>query len=198
MKIWKKGDFHQLLREAETIQQRLPSTYKKKDLATTSRKFRDMMQKGNVNGAIKLLTNNMRGGVLPLDDNTIKQLRVKHPRAKPADESAILQGPLLQVEPVVFEVIDENLIYKAAQLTKGGSGPSGLDADGWRHILTSRSFGEAGRNLRTALSLVIRHLCTNEIMDDSLQSLMASRLIPLDKMPGVRPIGVGEVLRRIM
>ena len=27
---------------------------------------------------------------------------------------------------------------------------------------------------------------------------MASRLIPLNKMPGLRPIGVGEVLRRII
>ena len=27
---------------------------------------------------------------------------------------------------------------------------------------------------------------------------MASRLIPLNKNPGLRPIGVGEVLRRVM
>ena len=46
---WKKGEFIQLLREAETIQQRIPSGLSKRDLATTSRKFRDLMQKGNIN-----------------------------------------------------------------------------------------------------------------------------------------------------
>jgi len=33
--------------------------------------------------------------------------------------------------------------------------------------------------------------------DESLQSFLAARLVPLDKQPGIRPIGVGEVLRRI-
>ena len=37
-----------------------------------------------------------------------------------------------------------------------------------------------------------------EIGDLSLSPLMASRLIPLNKNPGLRPIGVGEVLRRVM
>ena len=31
-----------------------------------------------------------------------------------------------------------------------------------------------------------------------LESYMSCRLIPLDKNPGIRPIGVGEVLRRII
>ena len=30
---------------------------------------------------------------------------------------------------------------KVSMLTKGGSGLSSLDADGWRRILTSRAFG---------------------------------------------------------
>ena len=34
--------------------------------------------------------------------------------------------------------------------------------------------------------------------DESLEAYVACRLIPLDKKPGVRPIGVGEVLRRII
>ena len=39
--------------------------------------------------------------------------------------------------------MDEFLILKAAMLTKSESRPSGLDADCWRKILTSRSFGTA-------------------------------------------------------
>ena len=34
--------------------------------------------------------------------------------------------------------------------------------------------------------------------DESLEAYVACRLIPLDKKPGVRPIGVGEVLRRLI
>ena len=42
-------------------------------------------------------------------------------------------------------------------------------------------------------------LCSEELVDPrSIEGLVACRLIPLDKSPGVRPIGVGEVLRRII
>ena len=43
--------------------------------------------------------------------------------------------------PVIFEDIDESIAKEAALKTKGGSGPSGLDADGWRKILVSMSYG---------------------------------------------------------
>ena len=42
-------------------------------------------------------------------------------------------------------------------------------------------------------------LCSESIADpNSIEALMACRLTPLEKMSGVRPIGVGEVLRRII
>ena len=39
------------------------------------------MQKGNVNGAIKILINNMSGGIIPLTGETLPLLELKHPDA---------------------------------------------------------------------------------------------------------------------
>ena len=40
------------------------------------------MQKGNVNGSLKILINNMSDGILPLTDETLPLLELKHPDAK--------------------------------------------------------------------------------------------------------------------
>ena len=94
--------------------------------------------------------------------------------------------------------MDESLILKAEMLTKGGSGPSGIDVDGWRKILTSRSFGTASSYLCKTFALFVKRLFLKEIKNaESLESFIACRLIQLDERPGLRPIGVGEVLRRI-
>ena len=69
----------------------------RKDLATTSKAFHDQMLKRNVNGAIKLLTNNMRVGALPLNEETINLLRQKHPKGQEPKAEFLLQGP----EPTV-------------------------------------------------------------------------------------------------
>ena len=46
--------------------------------------------------------------------------------------------------------------------------------------------------------MVARRICTEYVDPESLSSLTACRLIALDKNPGVHPIGVGEVVRRIL
>ena len=116
------------------------------------------MEKGNVNGALKLLTNNMSGGILPITDETLHLLIQKHPEAVKADKDIALQGPLPQIHPVLFEEIDVILIIKASKNTKGGSGPSGLDADGWRNIFVSHVFGECGEDLRKALAEMVKEM----------------------------------------
>ena len=100
------------------------------NIEITSLKFKNMMSKGNVNGALKLLTENMSNGILPLTDKTLKMLKQKHPKANELLQEVLLQGPTRPVHPIVYEDMDESLILKAAMLTKGGSEPSGLDTDG--------------------------------------------------------------------
>ena len=95
-----------------------------------------------------------------------------------------------------YDQINTETIKKAALRTNGGSGPSNLDADGWRRMLLSRSFGESSNGLCQSIARVARKLCTER--NDSIDAFLACRLIPLNKNPGLRPIGVGEVLRRII
>ena len=161
------------------------------------------MQKGNVNGALKLLTNNMSNGILPLTDETLHLLCTKHPEMQNVHEEVLLQGPTKQVHPVVYETIDEAFISNTALKTKGGCGPSGFDAENWRRILVSKLFGSSSLDLRKSFANFTRILCTRNLytsvneVGDGLEVFVENRLIPLNKNPGIRPIGVGEVIRLI-
>ena len=53
------GNIIKLLNEEQSIQERLPTGETPKDIAKISVKFKELIQKGNVNGALKLLTNEM-------------------------------------------------------------------------------------------------------------------------------------------
>ena len=55
------------------------------------KKFKLQMQKGNVNGALKILANDMSSGILPLADETFQVLELKHPDAKDTSQQALLQ-----------------------------------------------------------------------------------------------------------
>ena len=121
-----------------------------------SSKFKQLMHKSNVNGALRLLTNNMSNGILPLSDETLQILSLKHPEAQQAHHEALLQGPKKQIHSIVYEDIDENLVKKAAIKTKGGCGPSGLDADNWRRILVSNQFGSSPLELRTSIANFVK------------------------------------------
>ena len=48
-------------------------------IAKISMKFTILMSKGNVNGALKLLTNNMSNGILPLTDAKLQLLKQTYP-----------------------------------------------------------------------------------------------------------------------
>ena len=66
-------------------------------------------------------------------------------------------------------------------------------------MLTCKCFKQSSSRLCEALTTMTKTLCTQYIDPMTLEPPMASCLIPLDKGEGaVRPIGVGEVIRRII
>ena len=91
------------------------------------------------------------------------------------------------------------MVRDAALRTKGSGGPSGVDANGFRRLLACKSFKKSGTDLCNAVAVMARKLCTEYVDPASIEAVLSSRLIPLDKGEGaVRLIGVGDVLRRIM
>ena len=74
-----------------------------------------------------------------------------------------------------------------------------MDATGFKRIVGCKSFKSSSASLCDALAIMTRKLCTEYIDPHTIEPLVACCLIPLHKGEGaVRPIGVGEVLRRIM
>ena len=96
----------------------------------------------------------------------------------------------------LFEQLTGDLIKWAALCTHGAAGPSGVDAYAWRRLCSS--FGSASMALCNSLAAIARRLCTQDVDSVELMAFVACRLIPLDKKPRVRPIGVGDVPRRII
>ena len=123
----------------------------------------------------------------------------KHPPGKEPNTDILLTNsgancPAIHL--VYFERLTSDLVHRAALQMEGDAEPSGLDATAWRRLCTS--FGSASTALCDSLSLLAKRICTKFVDPTALQAFIACRLTPLDKMPGVRPIGVCEVARRII
>ena len=67
------------------------------------------MSKSNVNGALKLLTNNMPNGILPLTDATLELLKQKHPKSREPPFEVLIEGPMREIHPVLYDDTDESL-----------------------------------------------------------------------------------------
>ena len=111
----------------------------------------------------------------------------------------MLHGPFNHVNEIIFDGVNADLMRKFAIGTKGSHRPSGLDTDFWSKILRTATFENASDDLYHATTLLARSICSEELLDPkSIEGLVACRSVSLDKSPGVRPIVVGEVLRRII
>ena len=199
---WNNGEIDQLRHECRTIQQLLQSQSSTTAQSTDARHFANLVTGGKLTSAIHMLQEGGRGGVLELDDrvgdSTVRDvLKSKHPIGQPANPDALIPGQApIPPHPVQFEALNRASIRRAALHTQGGAGPSGVNADTWRHMCTG--FSDASDQLCDAMAQCARRLATTYVDPTALEAYTSCRLIPLDKSPGVRPIGIGEVLRRIL
>jgi hypothetical protein len=198
LKLWKAGDIVSLMREIRHTQKSFTSSKKQRSPDDVSQSFAKLIMEGKVSAALKLLDKESSTGVLDLTDEVLKDLKMKHPEPAPIQENTLLYGPVDKILECYFDGIDEQTVLRAALNTKGSAGPSGMDAELYRRILCSKNFSIAGKALREQIALLAINLATKSYHPKLIMAYVASRLIPLDKSPGIRPIGIGEVLRRIV
>ena len=147
--------------------------------------------------AVRWLTERTnKGGVLDIsclvDDGpktVFDVLKEKHPEPSIPPEDAYLK--CVDLPPLADVDITSSHIEIAAKKIQGGAGPGGSTTSLWQALLLH--FGVHSANLRDAMAELARRL-SNSIIDWSdtqALSLMSTRLVALDKSPGVRPIAIG-------
>ena len=197
LELWEAGNIDELLREGKTIQDRLAKSAKSVSDSSLSKRFATMVFNNNLKGAVSLVTDKAKGRVLKLTTETRLDLTAKHPPAAPLFAEALMTGTMPpDVHPSLFACINGSLIKKCCLRTKGGAGVSQQEDSFWHKATTG--FKEVSTSLCNALAAVTRRLATEYVDPTSVSALLANRGIAVDKCPGLRPIGVGEIVRRII
>ena len=73
-----------------------------------------------------------------------------------------------------------------------------MDADVFRHILTSTKYEKENKDLRNQTAILAKKLASEIVDRNSLEAYVNWRMIPLNNNPGAKRLGIGEVLRRII
>ena len=205
LRIWSSGNIEELVREGKIIQQHLPQGRSKltNDNEKVARTFASLMMRGKLRAALRLVSDQGTACILRLEDEidgkSVRDLlKEKHPAAQAACPATLLSPAdnIADTHPVLFERIDGDLIRSTALRVQGSAGPSGMDAAGWRRMCTA--FHGASKDLCNALAAFTRRICSTFTDPSGLAAFIACRLIPLNKNPGVRPIGICETARRIV
>ena len=193
---WNRGNIAELVEEAEYLQAHLQNSSHQNE--QTAKIFARLMLQGKVKAALRVVSGS-QGGVATASAEVLKKLQEKHPEAAPTDPSVILPGEFKKVPDSTWEKIDGEMIRSLALNMKGAGGWSGLDSDDLRPLLCSKNFGRTADGLCQATADLTKRLCRSLVDPASLETFLACRLIPLEKGGNdVRPIGIGETLRRLV
>ena len=78
---------------------------------------------GQINSTLRYLSENDGGGVLPVTDHVMAQLRDKHPSPQEHRLGSLLYGSVENVPDTIFQQINGEMVRDAALRTKASGGP---------------------------------------------------------------------------
>ena len=87
------------------------------------------------------------------------------------------------IHQIKYKNINADAVRKVT--LKGSYKTSGMDAGGWKRIITSRQFAESSTDLCTTITNMVEKLCVDKDLANILEAFLSCRLIPLDKNPGL-------------
>ena len=152
-------------------------------------RVQSLVQAGSLSKAAKELVST---GIHQLTPSVLEKLKALHPQAALPSPSAAADAP---------EFTCENAEVKAAVLsfpTATAPRPSGLRADHLRECIATVS-ADVADSLLGALTELANRSLNGALPPAFAEYFLAARLLPFRKKDdGVRPIAVGEVLRRLV
>ena len=163
--------------------------------------FHSLILKGELRRAVRYLTDRESGGVLFPDQVDSKSGKLikdvlpdKHPQARIPSATLFNRNPADFPNLLDIDVSECHIAQVSSKLT-GAAGLSGFDSHNLK--LCMLRFGKESKMLRESVADLVR-LLANEYPNWAMyRAFMSGRLIALDKMPGIRPIGIGEIWRRL-
>ena len=168
---WKEGQLQSLMDETNEIQRRLKAKMKsnntKKEDERSQKAFVQLMLLGKIGDAAKKVNNeDAVKGVHQLNDEIKKILQEKHPEGRSPIPDVLLPQTSTAPEPVIYEEVTAELVYRTAKNMRGSGGPTLVDADTWKQFLCSKAHGKSSGDLCQAISDLTKILCTEEVHPD--------------------------------
>ena len=184
---WEKGELSALWRDAQA---QVPGRRAEQEAPI----FEDLeracvaeARKGRPAAAFSRLSSS---GLAPDSEATLQALRAKHP----PPPSKVELGPALVKPATPDDLTPAQVLALVKRMPRGtAAGPSGLRADHLKQMLN-----ESDVNILPALTHVLNAVRAARVPDEVTPFLAGARLMALPKGANdVRPIAVGETLRRL-
>ena len=126
-----------------------------------------------VHAALRFLSEEANGAVLPLSHEVTEGLSEKHPSPADIQPNSLLFGPVIDLSVFKFD-IDKRKILDIAGSLQGAEGPSGVDAKQCIRILCWKQFKNEGKDLRDQIAIFANTLATESLEPSCIQAYVAN------------------------